>query len=224
MKEKMRVLVVDDHALFRKGVVSLLNPLEDMEVIGEAGDGQEALVKAQELSPDLILLDIQMEGWDGIETTRRIKAVMPDVKIVMLTISGKDEDLFEAIKGGAQGYLMKGIEPRELIELLRGVHHGEAPISRVSAAKILDEFTRISEKDTIDPHTKQTLSAREMEVLELVASGATNREIAQQLYIAENTVKNHLSSILTKLHVRSRAQAAAYAVREKLIGDVSMDD
>jgi two-component system nitrate/nitrite response regulator NarL len=219
MAEPMRVLVVDDHSLFRKGVASLINPLEDMEVVGEAGDGQEALEKARELMPDMILMDIQMPGWDGLETTRRIKQEMPYVKIVILTISGDDRHLFEAIKSGAQGYLLKGIEPEELIKLLRGVYRGEAPISNLSAAKILEEFTRLAERETWLPGPKEVLTSREREVLELVAKGATNREIAVQLFIAENTVKNHLSNILAKLHLQSRVQAAAYAVRERLISD-----
>ena len=215
----MRVLVVDDHALFRKGVASLINPLDDMEVVGEAGDGQTALEKAKELMPDLILMDIQMPGWDGLETTRRIKAEMPYVKIVMLTISGDDRHLFEAIKSGAQGYLLKGIEPEELIKLLRGICRGEAPISNLSAAKILEEFSRMAEREIWIPGPKEILTPREREVLKLVAEGATNSEIATQLFIAVNTVKNHLSNILAKLHMQSRVQAAAYAVRESLISD-----
>ncbi|MCJ7550174.1 MAG: response regulator transcription factor [Anaerolineae bacterium] len=219
MAEPMRVLVVDDHALFRKGVVSLIDPLEDMEVVGEAGSGQEALEKATELMPDLILMDIQMPGWDGLETTRRIKEMMPYVKIVMLTISGGDGNLFQAIKSGAQGYLLKDIDPEELVKLLRGVYRGEAPISHLSAAKILEEFARLAENETWVPGPTEVLTARETEVLELVAEGARNKEIASQLFIAENTVKNHLSNILAKLHLRSRVQAAAYALRTGLIGN-----
>jgi DNA-binding NarL/FixJ family response regulator len=219
MTEPMRVLLVDDHALFRKGVASLIDPLEDMEVVGEAGSGQEALERATELMPDLILMDIQMPGWDGLETTRRIKEEMPYVKIVMLTISGGDSNLFQAIKSGAQGYLLKDIEPEELVKLLRGVYRGEAPISRLSAAKILDEFARLAAKETWVPGPTDVLTARETDVLELVAEGATNKEIATQLFIAENTVKNHLSNILAKLHLRSRVQAATYALRTGLIGD-----
>ena len=223
MTKQMRVLVVDDHALFRKGVAGLLHPLPDMKVVGEACDGEEAIVKAVTLKPDLILMDIQMEGGGGLEATKSIKEKLPAVKIVMLTISAKDEDLFQAIKNGAQGYLMKGIEPEELIKLLRGVHRGEAPISHLSAAKILEEFSRMAGKEGITPDPKEILSARERDVLELVAEGATNKEIATKLFIAENTVKNHLSNILAKLHMRSRAQAAVYAVREKLIEEPHME-
>jgi DNA-binding NarL/FixJ family response regulator len=224
MAEPMRVLVVDDHALFRKGVVSLLDPLEEMEVVGEAGGGQEALEKAVELMPDLILMDIHMPGWSGLETTRRIKAEMPYVKIVMLTISGDDGDLFGAIRHGAQGYLLKDIDPDELVKLLRGVYRGEAPISNLSAAKILEEFARLADKEAPVPAPVEVLTPREKEVLELVAQGATNKEIAPRLFIAENTVKNHLTNILTKLHLRNRAEAAVYALREGMIGDGSLED
>ncbi len=215
--EPMRVLLVDDHALFRKGLASLIGPLEDMEVVGEAGDGREALERARELMPDLILMDIQMPGWDGLKATQLIKEEMPYVKIVMLTISDEDKDLFEAIKSGAQGYLLKNIEPEELFELLRGVYRGEAPISGLTAARILDEFARLAEKETWVPIAGNNLTPREKEVLQLVAQGATNKEIASQLFIAENTVKNHLRNILAKLHVQNRVQAAAYARREGLI-------
>jgi DNA-binding NarL/FixJ family response regulator len=221
MAEPIRVLLVDDHALFRKGVASLLNALEDMEVVGEAGDGPEALAKARDLMPDLVLMDIHMPGWDGLETTRRIKQELPYVKIVMLTVSGKDEDLFEAIKNGAQGYLLKDIEPERLVRLLRGVYRGEAPISHVAAAKILEEFTRLAEKESWAPGPEDLLTAREREVLKLVAQGATNKEVAVQLFITENTVKNHLRNILAKLHLRSRVEATAYALRTGLIGDPS---
>lgn len=219
--EPIRVLLVDDHVLLRKGLASLIDPLEDMEVVGEAGDGQEALERARELMPDLILMDIQMPGWDGLKATQRIKEEMPYVKIVMLTISDDDKDLFEAVKSGAQGYLLKDIETEELFELLRGVHRGEAPISRLMAARILDEFARLAQREMWVPICGESLTPREREVLQLVAEGATNKEIASQLFIAENTVKNHLRSILAKLHLGNRAEAAAYALREGLIGDVS---
>ncbi len=219
--EPMRVLLVDDHVLFRKGLASLIDPLEDMEVVGEAGDGREALERARELMPDLILMDIQMPGWDGLKATRLIKEEMPYVKIVMLTVSDDDKDLFEAIKSGAEGYLLKDIEPEELFELLRGVHRGEAPVSGLTAARILDEFTRLAQEGDRYPSAGESLTPREKEVLQLVAQGATNKEIASQLFITENTAKNHLRNILEKLHVQNRIQAAVYAVREGLLGDSS---
>ena len=219
--EPMRVLLVDDHALFRKALASLIDTLEDMEVVGEASDGREALERARELMPDLILMDIEMPGWDGLKATRLIKEEMPYVKIVMLTISDKEEDLFEAIKSGAEGYLLKDIEPEELFGLLRGVYGGEAPISGQTAAAILGEFARLAQKETWGPIAGKSITPREREVLQLVAQGATNKEIASQLFIAENTVKNHMRNILTKLHLENRVQAAAYALREGLIGNPS---
>ena len=216
--EPIRVLLVDDHLLFRRGLASLIDPLEDMEVVGEAGDGREALEKARELMPDLILMDIHMPGWDGLKATRLIKEEMPYVKIVMLTISDDDEDLFEAIKSGVQGYLLKNLEPEELFELLRGVYRGEAPISGLTAARVLDEFARLAQRKSSVSNSVESLTPREREVLQLVAQGGTNKEIASQLFIAKNTVKNHLRNILAKLHLQNRVQAAAYALREGLIG------
>jgi len=219
--EPIRVLLTDDHVLFRKGLASLIDPLGDMEVVGEAGDGREALERARELMPDLILMDIHMPGWDGLKATRLIKEEMPYVKIVMLTISDDDKDLFEAIKSGAEGYLLKDIEPVELFEMLRGVYRGEAPVSGLTAARILDEFARLAQKTSPVPSSGESLTPREREVLQYVAQGATNKEIASQLFIAENTAKNHLRNILAKLHLQNRVQAAAYALREGLIGDSS---
>jgi DNA-binding NarL/FixJ family response regulator len=159
-----------------------------------------------------------MPGWDGLKATRLIKEEMPYVKIVMLTVSDDDQDLFEAIKSGAQGYLLKNLEPEELFELLRGVYRGEAPVSRLTAARILDEFARLAPQESRVPIAGEDLSLREKEVLQLVAQGATNKEIASQLFIAENTVKNHLRNILAKLHLGNRVQAAAYALRQGLMG------
>ena len=219
--EPLRVLLVDDHVLFRQGLASLIDPLEDMEVVGEASDGREALERARELMPDLILMDIHMPGWDGLKATQLIKEEMPYVKIVMLTISDDDGDIFEAIKSGAQGYLLKNLKPEDLFEMLRGVYRGGASISGLTAAKILDEFARLAQETSPVPSSGESLTPREREVLQLVAQGATNKEIASQLFIAENTVKNHLRNILAKLHLGNRVQAAAYALREGLIGDSS---
>jgi two-component system, NarL family, nitrate/nitrite response regulator NarL len=220
----MRVLLVDDHALFRKGVASLLTALDDMEVVGEAASGKEALAKAKELTPDLVLMDIKMPDGSGLEATQRIKEAVPEAKIVMLTVSGEDGDLFRAIKSGAHGYLLKDIDPEELIKMLRGVHRGEAPISHLSAARILEEFARLAENETWTAGSEEVLTLREREVLELVAEGATNKEIADRLFIAENTVKNHLRNILTKLHLHSRVEAVAYALRSGLIGDAPAEN
>ena len=213
----IRILLVDDHSLFRKGIASLLAAERGFEVVGEAGDGPEALAKARELMPDLILMDISMPGMNGLETTRRIKEVLPYVKIVILTVSEEDQDLFEAIKNGAQGYLLKKIEAKALFSTLRGVAQGEASVSRVMAAKLLDEFARQAKRPPTVTLPGINLSPREKKVLELVAHGKTNKEIAAVLAVAENTVKSYVKNILEKLHLENRVQAATFAVREGLI-------
>jgi DNA-binding NarL/FixJ family response regulator len=215
----MRVLLADDHALFRSGVAGLLRRQEDFEVVGEAEDGDEALERAKELMPDLILMDVYMPGTGGVEATRRIKAVLPYVKIVMLTVSDDDKDVFEAIRAGAHGYLLKKIEPEGFFRTLRGVFRGEAPISRATATKILHEFARESAQGTRKPRSPGGLSAREQEVLQLLSKGTSNKEIAATLGVSPNTVKNHLKNILEKLHLENRVQAAAYALREGLTSD-----
>ena len=212
----IRILVTDDHPLFRKGAVYMLNAQPDIEVVGEASNGDEALQKARELMPDLILMDITMPNCDGLEATRRIKKEMPYVKIVMLTVSDDDRDLFEAIKWGAQGYLLKNLEPEELVDMLRGVFRGEAPISRTTASRILHELARHARGEQAGPSVRD-LTAREVEILRLVAKGASNREIAQELVISTHTVKNHLRNILDKLHMQSRVEAAVFAAREGLL-------
>ncbi len=212
--DKKRILLADDHILFRKGLAQLLNSQPDFQVIGEAADGLEALERARELMPDLILMDIDMPRCDGREATRLIKAEMPYVVIVILTVSDDEQDLFAAIKNGAQGYLLKKIDPADLFEQLRGLALGEAALSRLMANKILREFARAEPEP---PRTgDDPLTGRERQVLQLVARGLTNREIAETLVIAENTVKNHLRNILSKLHLDNRVQAAAYALREGL--------
>ena len=218
--EPVRVLLVDDHVLFRKGISSMMASQLDLEVVGEASDGSEALEKARDLMPDIILMDINMPHCDGLEATRLIKDELPYVKIVILTVSDDEQNLFEAIKSGAMGYLLKNLEPEELFDLVRGVYRGEAAISRNTATKILSELSRQAQRDQ-EPviSAKTVLTEREKEVLQLVITGATNKEIATALYISENTVKNHLCNILDKLHLQNRIQAAAYALREGLIND-----
>lgn len=212
----IRVLLADDHALFRRGVASLLSAEHGFEVVGEAVDGYQALVMARELMPDVILMDIRMPGMDGLEATRRIKAEMPYVRIVVLTASDGDRNLFEAIRSGAQGYLLKKIEPQALFGTLRGVVQGEAPVSRVMAARLLEEFARQAREPAPAATLAAELTAREREVLEHVARGRSNKEIAAALAIAENTAKNHLKNILEKLHLENRVQAATFALREGL--------
>jgi len=211
----IRVLIADDHALFRRGVASLLAAESGFEVVGEAVDGQQAVDMARELMPDVILMDISMPVLDGMEATRRIKAEIPYVRIVILTASDGDRNLFEAVKSGAQGYLLKNIEPQALYGTLRGVVRGEAPVSRVMAGRLLDEFARQSREPARAP--VDGLTGRERDVLELVSRGKSNKEIAAALAIAENTAKNHLKNILEKLHLENRVQAATFALREGLV-------
>ena len=207
----MRVLLADDHALVRAGIASLLETW-GMEVVGQAGDGREALALARELRPDLILMDIGMPNCNGLEATRLVKSELPEVRIVMVTVSDDDADLFEAIKSGAEGYLLKGMSEEELNRSLTAISRGEPALSSGLAARILDEFARRSEPKP-EPPQEDELTARERAVLVLVAEGATNREIAARLVISEHTVSFHVRNILAKLHLKNRAQAAAYAIR-----------
>ena len=213
----IRVMVVDDHPLFRQGVASLLREQTDMEFIGEAEDGARALSQIQALHPDVILMDIQMPNVDGIEATRKIKEILPDSKVIILTVAEEEQKLFEAIKSGADGYLLKKIGSQALLHTIRGVFLGEASISRTMASKIIKEFSEQARRDKSNEEGLQELSPREMEVLDQVTQGQTNKEIAAFLSISEGTVKNHMRNIMDKLHLRNRAQAAAYALRQGLV-------
>ncbi len=212
----MRVLLVDDHALFRAGIASLLRAW-NIEVVGQAGDGLEALELARRLRPDLILMDIAMPRCSGLEATRVIMAEMPEVKIVMVTVSTEDQDLFEAIKSGAQGYLLKNMSEEEFSGILHAVASGEAPFSPGLATKILNEFAHPSREPRPRGSAENELTEREGEVMQLVAGGATNREIAASLYISEHTVNFHMKNILAKLHLKNRVQAVAYAYQTGLV-------
>lgn len=220
--EIKRVLLVDDHVLFRRGITSLLNTRRDIEIVGEASNGLEAVAKAKELTPDLILMDVNMPTCDGIEAVKMIRQEMSDVQIVMLTISEDDDDLFEAIKNGAQGYLLKNLDPHQLFEMLEGLEQGEAAISRAMATKILHEFKEPQQQTHTETEPVDALTSREIEVLEQVVTGATNSEIAEILDISANTVKIHLRNILEKLHLKNRVQAAVYAIREGLLDENSV--
>jgi DNA-binding NarL/FixJ family response regulator len=212
-----RVLVVDDHALFRKGVASLLRDTEGFTVVGEARDGREAVAKAQALTPDVVLMDVYMPGMDGLEAARRITQAVPSVRIVMLTVSEEDRNLFEALKAGAHGYLLKSVEPEELFRTLRGVVRGEAFLTPSMATKLLEEFTRRAGAGAEAAAPAGHMSRREREVLELLTGGAVNKEIAAALRISENTVKNHLKSMMEKLHAENRVQVVVYALRKGLV-------
>ncbi len=220
--EPLRILLVDDHVLFRKGIASLISSRQDMTVVGEAGDGVEAVRVAKETVPDLILMDVNMPNRGGLETVKILKQEMPDVEIVMLTVSDDDGDLFEAVKNGAKGYLLKNLEPQELYKMLDGIRQGESPISGVMATKILQELRQSEPSKSQKQQSVDELTPREVEVLEQIVTGATNKEIAETLHITENTVKIHLRNILDKLHVQNRIQAAVHAVREGLV-DASAD-
>ncbi len=214
----LRILLVDDHTLFRKGLALLLQTEKNITVAGEAGDGLEAIEAARALLPDVILMDIRMPNCDGITAARQIQQELPAAKIIMLTASDSDEDLFAAIDGGARGYLLKNLEPQQLFTMLRGIAQGEAPMSGVIAAKLLRQLQRPGgEPDTEKGPHLPSLSDRELEVLRQVVEGAANHEIAELLHITHNTVKMHLRSILEKLGVQNRVQAAVKAVREGLV-------
>lgn len=215
---RIRVLLADDHHLFREGVANILNAQPDLEVIGEASDGLEVLVKARKLKPDLILMDIGMPGCDGVEATQRVKQELPETVIVILTVRDEDEKLFEAIQCGAQGYLLKSIRSQELVSMIRGAVHGEAAITPVLGGRMLEEFRRLGRQPvTIIPEQEMTLTGREKEVLSLVAQGASDQEIAEELVISVHTVKSHMRNILAKLQLGHRHEAAQYALREGLI-------
>jgi DNA-binding NarL/FixJ family response regulator len=206
-----KVLIVDDHALLRRGVRNTIEPEEDFEVVGEAEDGAEALAKAKELKPDLILMDISMPHGNGLEALSAIKRELPDVKIIMLTVHDKDENLLEAIKRGAEGFLSKNVRAKALLDSLRGAMRGEAAISRHMAGKMLKEFARLAKLE--DKKTSGQLTPREKEVLQKLSEGLSNKEIGLSLCISENTVKVHVKNILRKLHLQNRTEAATYARR-----------
>ncbi len=209
----LRIVLADDHLLFRKGVAAVLALRPDYAVVGEASDGREAIEVARAMVPDVILMDLTMPRCSGIEATRIIKAELPQIKILVLTASDTDRDLFGAIKSGADGYLLKNIQPAQLYEMLDGLQRGEAAITGVLAAKILEEF-RKQEKSGPQAEGENELTSREKQVLELLAQGLTNKQIAAGLAITENTVRAHVRLILEKLHLQNRIQAAVYAVQQ----------
>ncbi len=216
--EPIRVLVVDDHALFRRGLEMVLEQEPDIEVVGEAGDGGQAVQRSIETAPDIVLMDVRMPKGSGIEACRAIKDAVPSAKIIMLTISDEEVDLYEAIKAGATGYLLKEISIEEVASAIRAVQNGQSLISPSMASKLLTEFaSMVKRSDEKAQVPTPRLTDREMEVLRLVARGLNNRDIAKELFISENTVKNHVRNILEKLQLHSRMEAVVYAVREKLL-------
>jgi NarL family two-component system response regulator LiaR len=212
MSSSIRVLVVDDHAVVRKGIRAMLEIVTDIEVAGEAANGREAVNAAQELRPDVILMDLVMPEMDGIEAIRAIRSLQPEGRVLVLTTFAGEDKIFPAIKAGALGYHLKDSSPQELVQAIRQVHRGESSLHPMVARKVLHELSGPSER----PPTLDPLTPREVEVLRLVAQGLDNREIAQKLVISEATARTHISHILSKLHLASRTQAALYALREGL--------
>lgn len=209
----MRVLIADDHALFRDGIISLLTAA-DHQVIGQAGDGDEAVKAALELKPDLVLMDIDMPGLDGLEALKKIKEHNPLVRVVMLTVSDNDEYIVAAIKTGANGYLLKDLSSKDFLECIQELEQGNLAVTRKTATQLISRFQNLLQECDSE---KEVLTAREVEILELVGNGSTTGEIAKTLYISENTVKYHVRNILQKLHASNRAEAISRAVQKGLI-------
>ncbi len=218
--EQIRILAVDDTALFRMSIAKLIDKQEGLTVVGEAENGLEAVRKANELKPDLVVMDVEMPVMNGVEAARLIREQVPATKVVMLTVSEADEHLFDAIRFGAQGYLLKDLRPEELFDLIRAVMRNEAALSPSIAGRLLGQIrdgTPVASSPTHDAETP-ALTPRELEVLRLVADGLSNKEIATKLFITEGTVKNHVHNALEKLQLENRTQAAAYIVRKGLGG------
>lgn len=213
----IRILVTDDHAIIRKGIRAMLEVVPDIEMVGEAVNGWDAVAKAEELQPDVVLMDLVMPEMDGIEAIRRIRTRRPEARILVLTTFAGEDKIFPAIKAGALGYHLKDSAPEELVQAIRQVHRGESSLHPTIARKVLQELSRPSNR----PPTPDPLTQRELEVLRLVAQGLENQEISAELVISPATVRTHVSNIMGKLHLASRTQAALYALREGL---ASLDD
>jgi NarL family two-component system response regulator LiaR len=218
MNEKIRVFLADDHAVVRKGLETLIGTHKDMEVVGTAVNGEEAVERVPQLRPDVILMDIQMPRKNGVEAIAEIKVIIPDARILVLTSYSEDETVFAAIKAGALGYLLKDSSPRELIQAIRNVYEGRSSLHPDIALKVIHELNKPPAKL---PPTEEPLTEREVDVLKLVARGLSNQDISEKLVVSERTVRTHISNILGKLHLANRTQAALYALRQGLasLGD-----
>ena len=214
----IRILLVDDQPLFRGAIASLIAELDDMVVVGEAENGLEAVEKARELIPDLVVMDVEMPVMDGVEATRLIREQLSTVKVIMLTVSEADDHVFDAIRFGAHGYLLKDLRPEQLYDMIRSVMRNETPLSPAIAGRLLDEIQSGATKRSSSPDAPAgpPVTRRELEILQLVAEGLSNKEIGKKLSITEGTVKNHVHNALEKLHMENRIQAAAYIVRQGL--------
>ena len=213
MAGSIRVLIADDHPIVRQGLATVLNLEEDMEVVGQAGDGIEAVSLALELSPHVVLMDLQMPKMDGVEAIQKIKQEAPDIGIIILTVYETDDYIFRGIEAGARGYLLKDTPPGEVLTAIRTVHRGESLIQPRVASRLLDRFTQLSQA----PGSEKLLSPREVEVLKHMAKGSVNKEIASRLSIGESTVKTHLVHIFSKLEVKDRTEAVIEATRRGII-------
>jgi two-component system NarL family response regulator len=217
-------LVVDDQALFRRGVVVVLSANDDIEVVGEASDGEEAVARAQQLQPDVVLMDVRMPRLSGIDAARHIRRMLPATEVLMLTVSDDEDDLYEAVKAGANGYLLKEVAIEEIAETVRAIVQRQAVVSPSMGTKLITEFRslarRASEREELPP---PGLTDREMQVLKLMAQSKSNKDIAAALFISENTVKNHVRNILEKLHLHSRMEAVTYAWRKRLLDPRDQD-
>jgi DNA-binding NarL/FixJ family response regulator len=215
---RIRVVIVDDHALFRRGLDRVLSDEPDIEVVGEAADGVDAVTRARELAPDIVIMDVRMPRASGIEAARTIRAVLPETKVIMLTVSDLEEDLYDAVRAGVNGYLLKEVAIEEVADAVRAVAAGHSLVSPSMASKLFSEFNALAQRaEERHRALSPRLTARELEVLRFVAKGLSNREIGVELYIAENTVKNHVRNILEKLQLHSRMEAVVYVMREKLL-------
>jgi len=214
----IRILFVDDTALFRTAIAELVDAQDGLEVVGEAENGLEAVEKARALKPDVVVMDIEMPVMDGVQATRLIREQVPNVKIIMLTVSESDDHLFDAIRFGAQGYLLKNLRPAELYSMVRAVMRNESPLSPAIAKRLLGQIRDGTAPPVTPASPPETpaLTRRELEVLQLVADGLSNKEIATRLFITAGTVKNHIHNALEKLQLENRTQAAAYIVRQGL--------
>jgi DNA-binding NarL/FixJ family response regulator len=216
-------LVADDHSLFRDGIVSLLEAA-GFQVIGVVGDGRAAVEAARRLHPDLVLMDLSMPEMTGLEALRAIRAEMPDVQVVMLTVSDEDSDLFEAIRSGARGYLLKSLNADEFIKLLEGLQRGDAAISRKTATRLVEGYAALSQHASRAKPAESLLTPREIELLQLIVDGMSNKAIAERLSLSENTIKYHIKNILQKLGVQNRTEAATQALRSGLLNPTRQAD